>query len=259
MSSSKATTQLAQIRKAIDNVDNDIIQLIAERMLLSLSVGFIKHQEGLAISHPEREQQILHNLASKAAQFNGLVSGDLVSSIYQNILNASVSLQQQLIASLQQQGLTTSVTLLDSSDEVACNVATENLTRDALVQETKLTLTDANTAHLDATVATKRATPLATPSSSQLLLPNLPELLLTQCDQQLQVFFDQGGYQPRVATGQQHYTTAVAGVNASTATTATATTARATTLNTASQQQQTSTAVNTQELINLLLQLAHSK
>lgn len=257
MSSSKATTQLAQIRKAIDNVDNDIIQLIAERMLLSLSVGFIKHQEGLAISHPEREQQILHNLASKAAQFNGLVSGDLVSSIYQNILNASVSLQQQLIVSLQQQGLTTAVTLLDYSDEVASNVATENLTRDALVQETKLTLTDVNTAHLDATVATKRATTLATPSSSQQLLPNLPELLLTQCDQQLQVIFDQGGYQPRVATGQQHYTTAVAGVNSST--TATEATTGSATLNTASQPQQNSTAVNAQELINLLLQLAHSK
>jgi len=58
--------ELEELRRAIDEVDQQILSLVAERVRLVLRVGDVKRERNMAVYDPERERKILDRLASQA-------------------------------------------------------------------------------------------------------------------------------------------------------------------------------------------------
>ncbi len=102
------TQRLAKVRKAIDQVDTELIRMLNERAKLSLEVGSIKAaaqgegKVGENIFKPEREREVLENLAKHNT---GPLPDVHVATIWREIFSSSRALQRpQLVAYLGPEG-----------------------------------------------------------------------------------------------------------------------------------------------------------
>ena len=58
-------TQISQLRRAIDEIDEKIMELINQRLLLAKKIGDFKKQSGIGIKDSYRENEILERLLEK--------------------------------------------------------------------------------------------------------------------------------------------------------------------------------------------------
>lgn len=58
--------ELSEIRRSIDAVDDQLLNLFLERMRLSEAVGTYKNENHLPIPNKQREREILAKVAEKA-------------------------------------------------------------------------------------------------------------------------------------------------------------------------------------------------
>lgn len=86
-------SELDELRKKIDEIDLKILELLNKRTEIVLEVGKAKQNRQLKIHSPERELSILKQLKEKNA---GPFPNETLKSIYEEILSASLSLQQPL-------------------------------------------------------------------------------------------------------------------------------------------------------------------
>lgn len=91
----KPRTQLDDLRMHIDDIDNQLIELLSERMHISKNIGIYKKENNITILQSRRYNEIIHDRNVKAAQ-KGL-DADFVSKIFENIHEASVLLQNQVM------------------------------------------------------------------------------------------------------------------------------------------------------------------
>ena len=63
---SETPAELARLRASIDNPDDVVIRVLAERFKITQAVGELKAQLGLPASDPEREQQQIARLRALA-------------------------------------------------------------------------------------------------------------------------------------------------------------------------------------------------
>lgn len=83
---------LNEIRKKIDEIDNQLLKLFIERMDCSRQVAEYKTENGLPVLNPKREQEILDEVAEK--------SGNLANSstlLYSTIMNISRAAQYPIV------------------------------------------------------------------------------------------------------------------------------------------------------------------
>lgn len=85
--------KLPQIRKKIDAIDGQLLNLLNRRARQVLEVGKIKQLENLDLHSPIRERQILERL-EKANR--GPFSNESIRTIFREIISASLSLEGQL-------------------------------------------------------------------------------------------------------------------------------------------------------------------
>lgn len=84
---------LSDLRKKIDQVDKDLIELLSQRGQLAHEIGQIKHKAGKAIFVPSREKKIYDRLA----QLNkGPYKTESLISIFREIISATRSLEAPL-------------------------------------------------------------------------------------------------------------------------------------------------------------------
>ncbi len=81
---------LNKLREEIDNIDNNILKLLEQRMQIVKNVGELKHKSGGSIYRPEREQDILDRLKNKK---KGVISDEAIEAIYLEIFAASRNLE----------------------------------------------------------------------------------------------------------------------------------------------------------------------
>lgn len=84
---------LNEIRKKIDALDSQLIELLSARADLVHEVGEIKRAHDLAIYVPEREEELLQKLARKN---HGRLSEIAIRAIYREIMSASLALEKGL-------------------------------------------------------------------------------------------------------------------------------------------------------------------
>jgi chorismate mutase/prephenate dehydratase len=82
--------KLKEIRKAIDQVDSDLLNLLNKRMELAEEVGRIKASNGLTLFDPSREELIFARLSKANA---GPIRDESLRAIYREIFAASRLLQ----------------------------------------------------------------------------------------------------------------------------------------------------------------------
>jgi chorismate mutase / prephenate dehydratase len=92
----KKEMSLDKIRKQIDELDDELLQLLNQRADLVHQVGLVKKQSGLAIFAPEREEVLFQGLLSKN---KGRLPKSAVRAIYREIISASYALEKGLTIS----------------------------------------------------------------------------------------------------------------------------------------------------------------
>jgi chorismate mutase/prephenate dehydratase len=84
---------LNNLRKKIDDIDHKILELLNNRAKTALIIGKAKQTKQLNIHSPEREREILNRLRETNP---GPFPNDVLKLIYEEILSASLALQQPL-------------------------------------------------------------------------------------------------------------------------------------------------------------------
>ncbi len=84
---------LDDIRKTIDSIDTQILDLLAQRTDAVHQVGEIKKKEGLQIYAPEREDALLKSLMEKSG---GRLPEKSIRAIYREIMSAALHLEDNL-------------------------------------------------------------------------------------------------------------------------------------------------------------------
>ncbi len=87
---------IEDLRVKIDDIDNNIISLIAERLRLAEKIGGIKKQNGRQIEDKHREELILDHIKAIAGS-KGINQTD-IEEIYRRIFTASKSIQGAIVA-----------------------------------------------------------------------------------------------------------------------------------------------------------------
>ena len=84
---------LADCRVAIDNIDDEILELINRRMNVVERVGEIKQVSGGAIYRPEREQEIIERLVLKSKTDDGILNKEAIEALFLEIFAISRNLE----------------------------------------------------------------------------------------------------------------------------------------------------------------------
>ncbi len=85
--------QLKSIRKLVDRIDSQLVNLIALRQNLSQEIGKIKKQNNLSVINPEREEMILERTSSIARKKK--IDDKFVKKIFQLIIKQSRIIQRK--------------------------------------------------------------------------------------------------------------------------------------------------------------------
>ena len=86
-----AAPEIDDLRRAIDEIDRQILELLAARVRVVLAVGDYKRRNGVAVYDPERERNLLARLASLAPE---PLDGDTVRRIFERLIDESRRLEQ---------------------------------------------------------------------------------------------------------------------------------------------------------------------
>ena len=85
---------IAATRQHIDDIDGEIIRLLAKRVRAAVDIGHEKSRRGLPVHSPGREAQVIGAVREAADHAN--VNPDEVAALYQEILRRSASVQDQV-------------------------------------------------------------------------------------------------------------------------------------------------------------------
>ena len=85
---------LQQLRSTLNNLDSQIVQLLAQRSEVCHDVGRFKLKHNLPVVDEKREQQLVDRLMQLAVKQN--LSTQLIQEIYGIVLQHSRSIQQKL-------------------------------------------------------------------------------------------------------------------------------------------------------------------
>ena len=83
---------LLDLRKEIDEIDEQLIPLLLKRMSISEEVAKYKVERGIPVLNSEREQQILDNVAEKCGEL-----GNTIKTVFSATMDASRALQHKII------------------------------------------------------------------------------------------------------------------------------------------------------------------
>lgn len=73
---------LAELRKEIDALDQELVHLFCQRMTVSAKIAEYKKEKGLQIYHPAREQEVLEKVSTQAGEELGNYIRELYSVMF---------------------------------------------------------------------------------------------------------------------------------------------------------------------------------
>ena len=73
---------LEDLRRSIDGIDDQLIELYNQRMRYVNEVGHLKNRTGAPIYRPEREQEILERLKQRNRESEGVLSDDAIEALF---------------------------------------------------------------------------------------------------------------------------------------------------------------------------------
>jgi len=88
---------IPQLRQSIDELDRQILELLAERLRLVMRVGEVKRGLGLDVYDPARERELLERVASGAPP---PLTAAMAQRIFERIIEESRGLEQRHVSEL---------------------------------------------------------------------------------------------------------------------------------------------------------------
>ena len=88
---------LAALRSEIDDIDGELLQLLARRMNVSSQIGEYKRDNGLTVVQMDRWKQILADHLETGSELG--LSEDLIKKVFEAIHKASIQCQSQVLGS----------------------------------------------------------------------------------------------------------------------------------------------------------------
>ena len=80
------------LRKKIDSLDDQILDLLIDRFSVSKEIGSIKASQNLNVGDPNREREIIERLAEK---LEGQLDRDDIAAIFGTIYHISKKIQKK--------------------------------------------------------------------------------------------------------------------------------------------------------------------
>ena len=85
-------TDLKQLRKRIDEVDELILKALSERVKICKAIGSAKKAQGVPIKDSDREKEVFKRAREKAADLG--LNPRQVQAVYREIVNMCSSVQE---------------------------------------------------------------------------------------------------------------------------------------------------------------------
>lgn len=87
-----AAAELRELRDAIDEIDREIVELLAKRLRLVMKVGEYKRANGLAVYDAERERDLLARVGKAAPS---PLEPAMAQRIFQSVIHESRELEKR--------------------------------------------------------------------------------------------------------------------------------------------------------------------
>jgi len=84
--------RILPLRKKVDEIDEEILYFLKERVELCKSIGAIKREHGIPIRDYQREDEVYRNILRKASELE--LNPQEVKAIYQEIIVMSARAQE---------------------------------------------------------------------------------------------------------------------------------------------------------------------
>jgi len=91
----QSTESLAALRRQIDELDNNLLELLARRMRVSREIGLYKKEHNMPILQAQRYDEILHKRIDQAEQMG--MDGEFMKTVLVAIHEESVRHQQEIM------------------------------------------------------------------------------------------------------------------------------------------------------------------
>ncbi len=91
--------EIEDARAEIDNLDNEMLNLMAERLSLAEDLADFKHANHMPIKDPKREQELMNNRIKKAKEL-GMEDGQFVKDVFNVVMKKSREVQEKRIKTL---------------------------------------------------------------------------------------------------------------------------------------------------------------
>lgn len=85
--------KIAECRQEIDQIDQELLRLINNRVAVGLEIGKVKKANGWPVYVPEREAEVLEKLRKNNP---GPLGGDAVTRIFQEIIQHTKNIETDI-------------------------------------------------------------------------------------------------------------------------------------------------------------------
>ncbi len=85
--------ELSKLRETLDGIDDQVLDLLNQRMETVHKVGLVKAKSGGAIYRPEREKSIIQRLTKRSQDTNGLLNKSAIEALFLEIFAISRNLE----------------------------------------------------------------------------------------------------------------------------------------------------------------------
>ena len=86
---------IEDLRNRIDVIDQQLVRLLNVRVACAVEVGRLKHDVGLAVYQPDREQQVLSSVRKAATELAGPLTAEAVVRIFERIIDEARRAERQ--------------------------------------------------------------------------------------------------------------------------------------------------------------------
>ena len=95
LSINKPTNNIDELRKLIDKLDNELIEILAKRMKVSEEIGNLKKQNNISSLQSNRWRELINDRLNKANNYN--LDPKFIQKLFQLIHDESVKIQNDIM------------------------------------------------------------------------------------------------------------------------------------------------------------------
>ena len=90
-----AVNEIDELRRRIDEIDAELVQLLNARARCALAIGRIKQQIGVEIYQPAREHEVLRHVQARTTEMGGPLSPAALARLFERIIDEARRLERE--------------------------------------------------------------------------------------------------------------------------------------------------------------------